>query len=142
MAKYEVNFSCGHTEIVQFIGSYKDRERKIAWMKEHGLCSECYKAKKAKENEEINAKLPILEVSEKQIEWVKNIRLKYYRDPLYYDEYCRFKKIIEAGKITIDDALKEQKKLEAAEHPNAHLYYIPLALIAETSAKWWIDYRN
>lgn len=96
-----------------------------------GFALNATKQKKAKENEEINAKLPILEVSEKQIEWAKNIRLKYYRDPLYYDEYCRFKKIIEAGKITIDDALKEQKKLEAAKQ-----------LIAETSAKWWIDYRN
>lgn len=141
MAKYEVNFSCGHTEIVQLIGSYKDRDSKIAWMKEHGICSECYKAKKAKENEEINAKLPILEGSEKQIEWAKNIRLKYYSDPLYYDGYCALKRSIEAGKKTIDEALETQKKLEATGHPNAKLYYIPLALIAETSAKWWIDHR-
>lgn len=44
MAKYEITFSCGHTEIKQLYGPTKERERKIEYFKKEGLCSECYKA--------------------------------------------------------------------------------------------------
>lgn len=47
--KYEVKFSCGHTETVELFGKNADRQRKIAWFEESGLCSKCYAEKKAAE---------------------------------------------------------------------------------------------
>ena len=46
MAKYEVTFSCGHTGTVSLFGKNTDRENKLKWYEEQGLCPECYKAKK------------------------------------------------------------------------------------------------
>ena len=43
MAKYDVIFSCGHEERIELLGAVKDRERKIEYFREQGLCSECYK---------------------------------------------------------------------------------------------------
>ena len=51
MAKYTVTFSCGHTDTVELFGKDSDRERKIEYFKEQGICPHCYKesleAKKA-----------------------------------------------------------------------------------------------
>lgn len=45
---YTIDMSCGHKEEVQLIGRRADRERKIAWYGECGLCKECRdKAKNA-----------------------------------------------------------------------------------------------
>lgn len=48
MAKYEAKFSCGHTAEVTLFGPYAERDRKLAWYAESGLCPECYKAKSPK----------------------------------------------------------------------------------------------
>lgn len=44
MAKYEVKFSCGHTQIIELFGKDKDRQRKIEYFEERGLCKDCYKS--------------------------------------------------------------------------------------------------
>lgn len=49
MAKYDIVFSCGHKETIELLGKVKDRERKIEYFREQGLCSECYKKKKQME---------------------------------------------------------------------------------------------
>lgn len=51
MAKYKVDFSCGHTETIELVGKYKERERKIAYYEECGCCSACYREKKRLEME-------------------------------------------------------------------------------------------
>lgn len=51
--KYEVTYSCGHTGTVQLYGKTDERERKISYYKEYGLCSECYKKQKQEENEKM-----------------------------------------------------------------------------------------
>lgn len=43
MAKYDVTFSCGHTETIELLGKEKNRRSKIEFFEEKGLCSECYK---------------------------------------------------------------------------------------------------
>lgn len=48
--KYEVNMSCGQTVTVDLIGKTADRERKIAYLENQGLCSECYKKMKDEED--------------------------------------------------------------------------------------------
>lgn len=47
--KYEVRFSCGHTETVELSGKNADRQRKIAWFEASGLCSRCYAEQKSAE---------------------------------------------------------------------------------------------
>ena len=77
MGKYNVNFKCGHAEIIQLAGKIEDRYKKIDWLEREGLCSECYKKYKQKliENESVSKGLPALEGTEKQINWAIKIRL-------------------------------------------------------------------
>lgn len=49
MANYSVRFSCGHEGTVSLFGKNSDREKKIKWYEENGLCTECYKSKKRAE---------------------------------------------------------------------------------------------
>lgn len=49
MAKYSITMSCGHDEMVELFGPMKERERKIEWFNESGLCKKCYKEKCEKE---------------------------------------------------------------------------------------------
>lgn len=50
MAKYDVTFSCGHTERIVLFGKMKDREKKIAWFEKKGLCKECYNRQENERN--------------------------------------------------------------------------------------------
>lgn len=43
MAKYTITMSCGHEVVKQLFGKSEDRERKIKYYEEYGLCEECYK---------------------------------------------------------------------------------------------------
>lgn len=47
--KYTITFSCGHDGELDLSGNESERERKIAWYENQGLCPECYKAKKEEE---------------------------------------------------------------------------------------------
>ena len=67
MAKYTITFSCGHTELRELYGPHKERNRKIEYFKEQGLCSECYKEHLKREKEQRRelkakeeAKLPLV----------------------------------------------------------------------------------
>lgn len=48
--KYYVTFSCGHSDNVELFGKTADRERKIDYYKNYGVCPECYREQKAIEN--------------------------------------------------------------------------------------------
>lgn len=43
--KYVVKHSCGHTEVIDLGGKNAERERRIKWLEDRGLCSECYREK-------------------------------------------------------------------------------------------------
>lgn len=45
MAKYQIDFSCGHTEQRELYGPTKERQRKIEYFERSGDCTECYKAR-------------------------------------------------------------------------------------------------
>ena len=76
MAKYDITYSCGHTETVQLYGKYADRERYIAWASEHKTCSACRKAdreaEKAAAAERAKAN-GMVEGSDKQLAWACDI---------------------------------------------------------------------
>ena len=40
--KYDVTFSCGHTETVEIYGKAEDREKKITYYGKSGICRKCY----------------------------------------------------------------------------------------------------
>ena len=40
MAKYNITYSCGHEGTVQLFGKSEERERKIKYYEEFGLCTE------------------------------------------------------------------------------------------------------
>lgn len=42
--KYNVTFSCGHTETIILYGKTEDRERKLEYYKQEGLCKKCFQA--------------------------------------------------------------------------------------------------
>ncbi|MFY9191045.1 MAG: hypothetical protein WAN89_07285 [Lawsonella sp.] len=126
MAKYNINYSCGHKGTVGLVGKYSERERKIEWM-EQGVCPDCYKAqqeaKRAAENKAAavaaaDAGLPALKGSEKQINWANSIR---------------------AGLIA---GLEKIRALAIeANQPQAIVGTID-AIINNDSAKFWIDNRG
>lgn len=43
MAKYTITMSCGHEDTIELFGKEIDRQRKLGYFKESGLCKECYK---------------------------------------------------------------------------------------------------
>lgn len=51
MAQYDVTFGCGHSGIVNLVGKNTERERKLRYFEECGMCSDCYRKKKEKERE-------------------------------------------------------------------------------------------
>lgn len=56
MAKYHLNYSCGHGQFTVDIGGpTKDRERKADWYQNTRVCSECY----IKSKKEEDAKTPL-----------------------------------------------------------------------------------
>lgn len=83
MAHYTVKFACGHTAEIQLFGKESERQRKIKYLEESGMCPSCYKkqqeeAKKAAEAqaaaEASEMGLPELAGSEKQVAWATKIR--------------------------------------------------------------------
>lgn len=107
--KYEIKFSCGHTDTVDLGGPTKDRERKIEYFKYRGLCPSCYKEYKRAENEKREERkskvvseyieragggeLPALTGSERQIKWAESIRAEFI-DRVFRSE---FESVREAG---------------------------------------------
>ena len=122
MAHYDVNHSCGHTQVVELFGKTSARYEKIEYL-ERGVCPDCYREMKQEEREQENeraAKLAKslgfsqLEGSEKQIAWANSIRQKVYEDICQSD----------------------------TEHPVYGYSLVAEAISLETTAKWWIDNRG
>lgn len=44
--KYDVKFSCGHTETKELFGKTSERENSIAYWEKYGICSCCYREQK------------------------------------------------------------------------------------------------
>jgi hypothetical protein len=85
MAHYDVHYSCGHTADIQLFGPNRERQRRLEWLESQGLCPDCFRDKKAKDNAAQNAAaeswsaqegLPVLDGSQKQCAWAETIRQK------------------------------------------------------------------
>lgn len=85
MARYTVTFACGHEHHVVLYGPMVDREKKLKFFTEKGLCSECYRERdnetiKRKNRRELVVSLiegfPDLEGTDNQKCWAITIRSK------------------------------------------------------------------
>lgn len=144
MAKYDIKCSCGHTVTISLFGKEVDRQRKIAWYEESGLCPECYKklqeearktadAQAAAEAREMG--LPELTGYEKQVAWANKIRAGLV-DTISKMHDAAFK-IIETAKETG----KYQDKLPRVEKAIEFLNACEEVAGTETSAAAFIDWR-
>lgn len=144
MAKYDVTFSCGHTELINLIGKVKDRERKIEYFENHGLCSECWEAERTRQFEEQNQKaaeeakeygLPDLSGTEKQVAWANTLRQKFIAEAEKsmsgYEEKLSHKHFEE----------NPDKKEKALVILDAMRQALDARLLKETSARFWIDHQ-
>ena len=113
MAKYTITYRCGHTAEVQLYGTYKDREKKIAYYKTID-CPEC-RAKAVAEDAQSKGYAE-LTGSAKQVSWANDIRSKMMHEA---DELAAN---VTRNKEMFDKAVETMKN--------------------ETSASWWIDRRN
>ncbi len=82
--KYDITYSCGHDGMVDLVGKRADRERKLKWMADEGLCPVCYKKWKAEQDEKKIEKvlehiaLPkLMAKSEKQLDYAEEKRRQY-----------------------------------------------------------------
>lgn len=55
MAWYDITYKCGHEGREQIYGTnvHGEREARAAWLSEHKLCPDCYKAEKRREEKEM-----------------------------------------------------------------------------------------
>ncbi|MGI6117852.1 MAG: hypothetical protein ACOYBC_05625 [Bilifractor sp.] len=145
MAQYDVTFSCGHTATIQLFGKEADRQRKIKWFEENGLCPECYRAQKEaekKEQAEADAKeadalgLAELTGSEKQIAWANSIRAEQINtiNTLINNVTAWINKIRESGKN--EDRIPEAKRMIV------FLESMSQVIGSEASARKIIDWRD
>lgn len=134
MAKYDVMMSCGHTQTIQLFGKMEDRRKKIAWLENHGLCTECAKKETERNHAEATAKaaakavvdnLPELTGTEKQVNWALTIRAKILAE---------VDKKIEDNKSRMDAEILAKSELQAKA--------IKKVLAKFTEARFWIDNRN
>lgn len=125
MAWYEIEYKCGHTDRMQLYGPYKERDRRIAWYKENVICPACRAAKQKEDvaqqkKADLEARLPALSGSPKQIQWAVMLR-KAYMDKL-------------------EDALL---RMQTEESPDViRIVSREIVLGKQTEAKWWIDHRD
>ena len=141
MAKYTINYACGHTQEIELFGSHKEREERIKYLQEND-CPECRKEKEYIYALSQSASLPKLEGTEKQVRWAMVIRQKWID---------RQKKNISIKGIDFDEYVKrlladyEEKKNmyeahEERKNPCLDSWKFLTALI-ETSAAFFIDHR-
>lgn len=121
--KVNITFSCGHEGTIEVFGKAEEREQKIKYFEEYGMCSDCYKAEKQAEEKSFAVKyeLPELKGSGKQISWANKIRKE--KIEAFESEKPAIRK--GAGDAFADflDGFTEH-------------YY------KNTSASWWIDHRE
>ncbi|CAM5628505.1 hypothetical protein [Streptomyces griseomycini] len=123
--KYDVTRACGHQERVELTGPTKRREWALERM-EQGDCSDCVDAQRQKENAENAAAAqaagwPALTGSERQVAWAETIRA--------------------AAVVKVRESATwwPEKYPEVTGDPAG---IIEAAMLAQTSASWWIDNRG
>lgn len=140
MAKYNITYSCGHTETVELFGNQNERFRKLAWMEINGLCSQCYRNERhADEMSELtNAGYELLtEGTDKQRAWAESLRLE-----LLQDKSSNYLTLIDMDAICSALMAGNCPEGKFANFDEAKKSAIDYTLRTQLSAKWWIDARG
>lgn len=125
MAKYDVTYSCGHTDVVQLYGKTADRERELRKMSGR-LCPDCYKKWVDKVNAQQAAEilgelqLPELTGTEKQIAYAKSLRDAYITED-GADEISNAEVFDESGKPVPFWIIKCNDYVKRLDHLLHHL---------------------
>lgn len=132
MAKYNVTYACGHEDEVQLYGKGSERTRKLEWLATQD-CPACEKAAREARNAEANAKaaaanveagLPALQGSDKQIAWAETIRAQFIPG-------LQAKRAEIQAKATPENAATVEQACSIIN-----------GIINQASAAWWIDRRD
>lgn len=118
MAKYDINYTCGHEGTVNIIGPHRSRESRIAYL-ERGECFDCFKrhsTEVAREQAQ-ELELPTLVGSEKQVAWAETLRLTQ----------------INAIETTVE-------RLDRTKSNYRQILVAVECISNETSAKQWIEW--
>lgn len=154
MAKYQIEYCCGHTDTIQLYGKTSERENYLEWAKDTKLCPECWEAEKQKAREAASQQaaqentefgLPPLSGTDKQIAWAETIHkgktTQIAAAVASYDE--------KAAKIAADqttlqkyDEAYQKEDFEDFEHALSCAREAANKIMEETSAHWWIDHRD
>lgn len=140
MAKYEITYSCGHTETVELFGNQNERFRKLAWMEKNGLCSKCYRHERHADamGELIDAGYSDLtDGSDKQRAWADSLRLE-----LLQDKSSNYITLIDMDAICSALMADNCPEGKFANFDEAKKSVIDYTLRTQLSAKWWIDARG
>lgn len=133
MAKYQINYKCGHSGEVQLFGKHEDRYRKIEWLEANCNCPDCER----KEYEEYSAKaaednkgLVKLTGTPKQIQWAEVIRSNAIKsiDELKSELNA---KVLAMGAMTDEHKQVYNQICETLE-----------SFLANNNSSWWIDNRE
>ena len=141
MAKYEIRFSCGHTETIELLGNQDERFARLAWLERNGQCSKCWKAEKHGEAIKtlLDANIPDLTTgSPKQISWADSLRADFFEgNSKLYGFLGDVSEIVDAlTAVGADDKVKFSSVDEAKDQVKTYV------LNNQLSAKWWIDARS
>lgn len=119
MAKYDIIYACGHSDIINLIGPSWRRESRLAYLSS-GECFECYKKHSTEQaqQEAEQLELPPLVGTENQVSWAETLRIQ---------KFAEIEKYVE----NLSEKDKEYR-----------LVLMALEKISnETSAKKWIEWR-
>jgi len=136
MAKYGVDYECGHSGEVTLFGPGKERENKLEWLATT-LCPECWQTQKEAERQEA-AKAGAQDGmigTEKQIAWAYQIRAKREKEKEeLLKEFSRGKKqhCEIQGKEWIPELQAQEEKFLAAIEK----------IMSEKAAHLWIEQRE
>lgn len=87
MAKYDVTFSCGHTQRIELYGKEVDRRKKIEYFEREGLCSDCYKKTlRSPEEPVIENGCLVLDYAEHDANGTRRVKTGYKEGQMTYRE--------------------------------------------------------
>ena len=118
MAKYTINYTCGHTETIQLTGKVSDRIRRIERM-EQGECPSCIRNKQNAQAQQASESRGLSELTgtPKQVAWATTIR----------ENVCK--------------ALDKVRKIATNDQAKAMIEKWEQGINSKTDAAWWIDNR-
>ena len=141
MAKYDVTYSCGHSGTVELFGPWNERQRKLEWFSEKGVCPECYKKQQAEWVAKTNEGFPQLVGTEKQIAWAEKIRAEMIAQ--YADEIEHIRKNNTIEQLRAAANLTELNGQPIPEnHPSKIMAKRIINIMENTDAKWFIENRT